>query len=201
MKFVYVHVLKTAGTTLRHTLFERHYKGRYLYDDQFKLKRNKSIKTDAPVIIDGQRYPKDYEKYDVIFGHFKYDKYEHLKRPMFSFIRHPVDRMVSHYHYHKGVYKRKGIDLSLLEFSELWKNHMSYVLGDISQYKFIGIAEDFQNSLNRMCDILGVKGPIKIISKRIAIKSKAKNISKKIRKEIEQMNSEDMQLYHRVKKY
>jgi len=201
MKFVYVHILKTAGTTLRHTLFERHYKGRYLYDDQFKLKRNKLIKTDGPVIIDGQRYPKDYEKYDAIFGHFKYDKYKHLKRPMFSFIRHPVDRMISQYHYHKGVYKRKGIDLSLLEFSELWKNHMSYVLGDISKYKFIGVVEDFQNSLNRMCDILGVKRPNRIILKRIARKAKAKKISKKIRKEIEQMNSDDMKLYHRLRKY
>jgi hypothetical protein len=198
-KFIYVHILKTAGTTMRHTLFEQQFKGRYLYDDTFKLKRNKTIKTKHPLIIEQQRYPSvDYKKYDVIFGHFKHDKYEHLNRPMVSFVRNPVDRMINHYHYHKMIYERKGQKLSLLEFSEMWKNHMTYILGDISKYKFIGNVENFKKSLDGMCDSLGIAHPKKIISRRIDRNNQVRKTSSKVKKKIEKLNSEDMELYSKV---
>lgn len=201
MKFIYVHILKTAGTTMRWTLFERFYKGRYLYDDMFKLKRNKKTETKNLLIIENQLYPQvNFENYDAIFGHFKYDKYEHLKRPMFSFVRHPVDRMISNYNYFKGSYKRKGQNISLIEFSEMWKNHMTYILGDISKYEYIGVVESFQKSLNKMCGILGIKTPIKIMTKRVSHSYKPNQVSKKIRNRIKNMNLEDMKLYEEVVK-
>jgi hypothetical protein len=201
MKFVYVHILKTAGTTIRHTLFEREFKGRYLYDDMFKLKRNKPMKTKHPLVIEHQLYPHvNFEKYDVIFGHFKYDKYEYLNRPMLSFVRQPVDRVISNYYYFRSTYARNGQNLSLIEFSKMWKNHMIYMLGDISKYKYIGTVEKFQKSLNEMCDILGVSHPKNIVARRISRGYKPNQISKKLRKKIEKINSEDMELYHEVLK-
>ena len=200
-KFVYVHILKTAGTTIRHNLLDTRYKGRWLYDSMFKLKRNDKIITDHPLIIENQLYPSvDYKKYDVIFGHFKYDKYEHLNRPMFSFVRHPVSRMISNYYYFKSSYEKMGKNISLMEFSEMWKDHMTYILDDISKYKYIGIVEKFKKSLNEMCDILGISPPKRVLSKRIGIGYKPDKISKRIRKKIEKINMKDMMLYHEVLK-
>ena len=201
-KFIYVHILKTAGTTL-HEIFKKHFKRKFLYDAMWKLKRNKNIKDPKhPLIFEGQKYPPNYKKYDVIFGHFKYDKYLHLKLPMFSFIRHPVDRMISHYYYHKPLYERVNRNMSLIDFSKEWKNHMSYILGDISQYTFIGVSDEFKKSLNKMCDILNIDVPKKVLSKRVQKKgiSNISNVSKKIKNQIEIINSIDMELYHKILK-
>jgi len=195
-KFIYVHILKTAGTTLKHSLFERYYKGRYLYDGTFKPRYNNSKgRPEHPVTIYPQPYPKDYKKYDVIFGHFRHDKYEHLDRPMFSFVRHPVRRLIDQYYYHKGYYKKK---IRIEEFAEIWANHMSYVLGDISKYKFIGVVEKFDKSLNLFCknlDIPIIKNPI---TKRYFNDNNIKNTAKKTKKYIESINKDDMEIYNEI---
>lgn len=196
MKFVYVHILKTAGTTLRHSIFERHYKGKYLYDATFKPRHNNSNgRPEHPVTIDTQPYPKDYEKYDVLFGHFKHDKYEHLKRPMFSFVRHPVRRLIDQYHYHKGYYKK---EMAIEEFAEIWANHMSYVLGNISKYKFIGVVEKFDKSLNLLCDHIGIPRIAKVTTKRYFNDDKIKNTSKESKRYITSVNKDDMDLYNEL---
>ena len=163
----------------------------------FKMKRNPGIKKwKHPLIIDGQKdHPKNKE-YDIIFGHFKHDKYSHRGVPMFSFIRHPVDRIVNQYYYHKGLYERIGKTLSLQEFCEQWKNHMTYVLGDPSIYKFIGVVEMFDKSLNLMSDILQIPHQRNVIKRRVS--GDKKQIPKKTRKYIEEINSVDMELYHKI---
>ena len=52
MKFIYVHILKTAGTTIRYSLLNTRYRGKCLYDSMFKLKYNKGVKTEHPLIIE-----------------------------------------------------------------------------------------------------------------------------------------------------
>ena len=203
-KFICVHILKTAGTTLRENFLKPVYGESCLIDMSFKLKnkeRNKEIKIKRLVDLENQSYPPDYENYDVIFGHFKGDKYIHLNRPMFSFVRHPVDRMVSNYHFfiRGNVFNRDNYKAPpLLEFSKKWRNHMTYVLGDISKYEYIGVVEHFEKSLERMCNILGVDCPSNIKSKRVNKAHVPDKISKDIRKEIEDMNLKDMELYNEV---
>ena len=196
-KFVYVHILKCAGTTIRHTFFERHFKNKYLYDSTFKPKNNNITEAAHPVIVDPQPYPKNYKKYNILFGHFKHDKYKHLELPMFSFVRNPVKRVINQYYYHKGFYKRNfGMNLSIIEFAEMWKNHMTYVLGDIDQYTYIGVVENLEKSLGRMCDIVGVPQPKNIPKKRMF--GEGKSVDKKTRKIIAKINSEDMELYENI---
>lgn len=197
-KFVFVHILKCAGTTLKHTLFDGKFKKRYLYDSMFKPKRNTLVKnSEHPVIIEPQAYPDNYKDFDILFGHFKHDKYKHLNLPMFSFIRHPVDRMISQYFYHKGFYEKRGHKIDIIEFSKMWKNHMSYVLGDIDKYEYIGTVEDFNKSLNTMCDILKINTPKRIKNRRMYGTNNEK-FSKKIRQKIEKINDDDMDLYYKV---
>jgi len=150
------------------------------------------------VELENQSYPPDYENYDVIFGHFKGDKYVHLNRPMFSFIRHPVDRIISHYYFSNrlNILLKRG--LSLIDFAKIHQNYTTYVLGDISKYEYIGIVEDFNKSLEKMCDILGVDCPNNIKPERVSRMYTPDQISKDVRKEIENMNLKDMELYNKV---
>jgi hypothetical protein len=195
-KFIFVHILKCAGTSLNYTLFEPYFKEKFLIDKTYKPKLNPLVGvTDIPVIIAPQPYPDNYESYDVISGHFRYKKYEHLNRPTFSFIRNPVDRLISHYHYFRGFYRRQGISLKIMDMAELWKNHMTYVLGDINRYEYIGTVEDFNGSLNKMCEIIGVPKPKEIILKRIQRNYK---VNRKVRSKLEQINSDDMELYENI---
>lgn len=198
-KFIYVHILKTAGTTLKHAIFERYYKGKYLYDQTFKLIHNPNvINPPHPLIIENQKYPKGYKKYNVFFGHFKYDKYEHLNLPMFSFVRHPVNRIISQYYYHKVLYEKMGKHLSLIEFCEQWPNHMTDVLGDPSKYEFVGVVEQFKKSLNMMCDKLGVVRVGSILKRRVDKDDMMGKTSNKIKKQIENINSIDMELHEKI---
>lgn len=199
-KFVCVHILKTAGTTLRRNFLKPVYKDKCLIEVSFKEtnQKRKDGKRKRKLTFENQVYPPDYKNYDVIYGHFKGDKYAHLNWPMFSFVRHPVDRMISHYYHFNKLNIIRGRGPSLIEFSEKWKNHMTYILGDISRYEFIGIVEDFDKSLERMCDILEVDCPINIISRRVSRSYKPEQISNDVRKEIEDMNAKDMELYNEV---
>lgn len=195
-QFIFVHILKCGGTTLRTSLFDKKFKKRYLYDSTFKPKRNKLTENDHPVYVHPQPFPKDYRNFDIIFGHFRYDKYQHLNRPMFSFVRHPVQRMISQYFYHKKFYERKGKDIGIIEFSSIWKNHQSYVLGNINKFEYIGITEDFDASLKLMCQTIGIEPPKRIKKKRV--RRKPSLFDKKIRKKIAKMNSDDMELYYKI---
>ena len=196
MKFIYVHILKTAGTTLRHSIFERYYKGKYLYDATFKPRYNNSNgKPEHPVTIESQPYPKNYKKYDVIFGHFKHDKYKHLNLPMFSFVRHPVRRLIDQYHYHKGYYKKK---IRIEEFADEWANHMSFVLGDISKYRYIGVVEKFDKSLKNFCTLIGVSVVKNPGRKRYFNEEQIKKTSKETKRYITSVNKQDMELYNEL---
>lgn len=196
-KFIFVHILKCAGTTLKYSIFDKYLKDKYLYDSKFKPRHNKLIRdSEHPVIIEPQSYPSNYINYNIIFGHFKYDKYEHLNLPMFSFVRHPVDRMISQYYYHKSFYEKKGLNLSLIEFSEIWKNHMSYVLGDINKYTYIGNVENMDKSIKTFCKIIGINSPNTFVKKRS--RQNKQRIDKKTRMAIKDMNAIDMKLYENI---
>jgi len=194
-KFIYVHILKTAGTSIIHNFIRPVYKERCLYDRMFKIRHRRGNRR---FTFNDQLYPHDYEQYDIIFGHFKYDKYEHLNLPMFSFVRHPVDRMISHYYHYNVANIKKGLCPSLIKFSKNWANYMSHMLGDISKYRFIGVVEDFKKSLERMCDTLEVECPQEIVPQRVSEIYTPDDISKTVRKEIENMNLKDMELYNAV---
>lgn len=199
-KFIFLHILKCAGTTIRFNLLNQHFKNKYIYDANFKIKHYKDYKGIHPFIIENQKYPNNYEKYDIIFGHFKYDKYLHLDRPYITFIRDPIKRIISQYYYHIGYYKRNGMDLDIVELAELMKNHMSYVLGDdLSIYKYIGIVEDFDRSLAELCNILKIKHNKRIIKQRVRKNTITENIPINVIQKLKQINKVDIQLYEYIK--
>jgi hypothetical protein len=98
---------------------------------------------------------------ECIHGHFLADTFDSLypDSPVIAFVRHPVERLVSHYHYFRrhpnypdeccrALHERS---LSLLEFADLdWmKNQMTrYFRGrSAGDFAFVGVSECFVESL------------------------------------------------------
>lgn len=206
-KMIYVHVMKSAGSTIR-LILEKLYKDKFLYDSFSKKKRyneNDYILKDQRhiALIEGQKYPKKYKDYDAIIGHFKWVKYAHLNWNYVTFLRHPVDRVISSYYYYRGNYKKLGYDLNIVEYSKLISNQATYLVGDINRYKFVGIVEEFKTSLDLMCDIFGFDKVLSYKNKKIS-RSK-KGVTTKIKNRIAENNIKDIQMYknalNRLKEY
>ena len=75
---------------------------------------------------------------------------------------------------------------------------MSYVLGDISKYKFIGVVEKFDKSLKMFCKNIGV-APVKNPGKkRYFNDDNIRKTSKEVKKYIKGVNKEDVELYNEI---
>lgn len=186
-KLVFVHVPKTAGTTLVHALKETNY-----------------------VLHQDKRHPvKDYNKYEIIFGHFHPSKYNG-DIPKAIFLRNPVDRMVSHYCHWKTrlVNDNKNMimcfpertakfpeDITLIEFAKrvgnIYKKYTDY---DLNQFAFVGFTEFFNIHTNKFSSFfnLGISAPFD--SKRVSLfKRRLKN---KECSELSRILLDDLKFYY-----
>jgi len=158
-KFISIHIPKAGGVTFFHIL-KKIYGKRILHDNAM-----------SPLnpLCPGRLYAKNWGKYHVIHGHFDYSKYEHL--PLITWVRNPIDRVISHYcywkfrrvtaaqrtnnFYHELMIARK---LDIYQFAELLPNVITTFVGeDISKYTFIGIVEEFEHSLKRFKEWSGLE--------------------------------------------
>ena len=167
-----VHVPKTAGTTLLHHL-----------KTQFTVFLDLEFLTTIPELY--TRWPhnpgrvagnwmhtsllqaignrsnliKKMEGYDCIHGHFHVVKYRFLPNAKFiTFVREPLERMVSHYYFWKQVYEmgnptkdiyiddlfKRNTSLNEFLFEENLKNYQCrFIKGmHLSRYSFIGVADE-----------------------------------------------------------
>ena len=139
-KFIFIHIPKNAGTSIRNSFDINGY--------------------DKQVV--SKRYPhstcSEIKKYcgDDIWN-------EYYK---FSFIRHPFDRLVSFYHFHKsGQYKHKiGRERAYTQSFKEWvmNNNNVNILRTQSEYldeqiNFIGCYEELQKDFNVVCNQIGIE--------------------------------------------
>lgn len=143
-----VHVPKAAGTTLLHYLkthfkvFEDNEAWGYASILKAMFKKSDLVKT-----------------YNCIHGHFPAMKYRFYPNTKFiTFVREPLERMVSHYYYWKKIYEignpgkdpyldslfKRNISLKDFVFEEKLKNQQwQYIRGiPLPRYRFIGIADE-----------------------------------------------------------
>jgi hypothetical protein len=90
---------------------------------------------------------------DVIFGHFTIGKYRQMGGPFVTFLRDPVERIISAY----SVWRTQphvidlNKDLGICEYARITQNLMVNMLGEsLKPYKFIGILEDYSMSIELM---------------------------------------------------
>ncbi len=213
MKLVYVHIPKTGGNTVAALL-------RNVYGGNHKIFREShDMHNDHNVMsaVGDERYPvqhiyepwkkQRYETSDIIMGHFKKTKYLHTGYPMITWLRDPVDRVVSNYTQQltkwpkarakAPTYYNLVKDETLITYAKVWDQlQWWYCDGSIDDFLFVGICERFDESIEKLGKVLGVKFPSDIPRKN-PTKKKMK-INKNVRKEITKYQEKDYILYNKA---
>lgn len=158
-----VHVPKCAGTSFRHVLAE-------LYGDALWLNYG--------TIFTREQYGSELvpTRAACIHGHFFADAFDGLysagANKLITWVRHPVDRVVSnYYHFLRNPDMRDDCcralheqGLRLREFAELdWMRNEAtrYLAGkSVEQFAFVGVAERFDDSLSVFAADFGWSGSL-----------------------------------------
>jgi hypothetical protein len=207
MKLVSVHVPKSAGLN-----FQKHLT--HLFGKRVIWDYNH---TDRPGYLPENPYPHILaqlrtNKTTVIHGHFFLSKYyliPGLQRAMW--FRNPVERLLSHYYYwlrspdtdHPNCIKLHKHGLSVVEFAklpELRNVFARFLNGEpIKELNWVGLVEDYQASIDLFYAMYAIgRDPRELKThqnKNSARGEGGYDLAEKERKEIEELNAQDMELY------
>lgn len=140
----------------------------------------------------------------VLGGHFIYDKYKDRKGSFITFLRNPIDRVISHYLHYKSLSEPRFRNLpekvwfgkremNIEEFACITPNLMTFHTGgNLEVFDFIGILEQFDSSISRFNKRFGLN--LTYTTKRVVGHFK-EEITKKQRDMIKEINMLDMELY------
>lgn len=185
MKFAFVHIPKTAGTTIVDSL-----KGKY-----------KVWHVDSNQIPSGN--------YDICFGHFYPSVYENY--PLVTWIREPVNRMISHFTHLKLRQKRNrnriavfpdgttefDPDIDIISFAEYVGNIEShYISGWILKFDFIGIVEQMEGSWKDFKDKFELD--LSDLPKKKIRETNHVFVSRFQKRELKKLLKEDRELYEMI---
>ena len=135
-----------------------------------------------------------------VIGHVNHDKYRDLIPPenTFTFVRHPVDRLVSLY---KHKRRHKGLSMSFEEFVDQERVHniqsKHLPLEYVSKVAFVGLSEEYSASLNYLNWRYGLK--LSEVRRQVSPKSQKVDVPQGLFDKICQMSSEDLAIYNAAK--
>ncbi len=159
---VSIHVPKCAGGSVFSVL-------KKVYGDAMMMDKTMSQSKNH---YEATPFPTNWNRiqtYRVIHGHFHIEKYKALNPRFITFMRHPVERLISHYSYIKERGLQKPFDLSLIskkgysidQWAKAMPNLMTRFLGmDLSKFWFIGFQEGFDESLKKLMEMLDIKADV-----------------------------------------
>jgi hypothetical protein len=203
-KIISLHIPKTAGTTFKKYM-EASFQNNFLEIDSKPIIRRceHSINTNYPVKLSDS-------KELFIHGHITFNDIIYSDNFYYiTWLRDPVERVISHYNYfkikpitsytHPIELKIKNENLSLNDFIKIpcMQNIQSYYLNntaEIDKFAFIGIVELFTESLMLLEKKLEKKFISENIQNQLVNNNKA-FVSDKIRNEIRKVNQKDCELY------
>jgi hypothetical protein len=202
-----LHIPKTAGTSFRNILKSVYGKNAVI---RFDI-NNKGVTLLNEMIYHSDKLPSA----KVIHGHFVFkDISERFELPedikKITWLRHPVKRVISNYTYLEARLtsflkeEKRGLNIlnkmqrTLLEYArdEMNRNRQHKFLEGIElhQFDFIGITEDFETDLAQAAKILEwPDNPLPLHQNKTPFKKP--ELPAYILKEIEELNSKDMELY------
>jgi hypothetical protein len=207
VELVSLHIPKTAGTSFRNIL-------KSVYGDRAVVRldiNNRGVTRLNQVVYEENKAPSA----KVLHGHFVYeDIVNRFDLPTgfkkITWLRHPVQRVVSNYYYLESRLKtllneeQKNLNIlskmqrSLLEYAgdEINRNRQSKFLKgiELKDFDFVGIQEDFNEDLVEIAKVLNWgEYPQPIHHNKTP--TKRPPLDPEIRREIELLNQEDMNLY------
>ena len=208
-KVIFVRVPRTASTNFTNIL-ERIYKPNIIRDlvwqEMSAQQRTKKLGNGEYFYdFDNFKFPaKDMSKFNAIEGHFYARKYKDFypEYDFVTFLRDPVERVISHFNIIVSRQDRLGINIK--KFARIYKNfHKSLIGDDLSLYSFIGITEMFNFSVNQFYKHFEIPNNLKLNLKgrgRVRTASRRKrSVSAEERKYITELNAEDYEIYNFVK--
>lgn len=211
-----VHLPKTAGTSFFDAL-NTAFDGKVLRDYQdFPLHQtihDRTYKAFADALFMEDVLNDKHAEMQCIHGHFMPVKYALLpehKTDFITWMRHPVNRLVSHYHHWVNTYNEHSPSLQKRVVEENWtlddfacslemKNVYAQFLFSfpITRFKFIGITEYYSQDLNWLREnLLGQD----IQESQLNRRKTDYSIDPKLKDEIETLHIEDMDLYEHALK-
>lgn len=208
---VSIHIRKAAGTSFRKAL--REFYGDRLYIDYgdeigsntFKS-RLKRLKKRIKLITKN----KEFRNKDIIHGHFFGRKYESMFDSIqyATFLRDPVQRVLSNYYYLKRNPNRKNDDAKMFRLRDITLEE--YILYKDSQnlqaqflnglnldvFDFVGIVEDYSRSISLFNRVFNTDLKNNYFENSNPQSIKKYTPSNEIVDLIQKVNSEDIRLYN-----
>ncbi len=197
---VFVHIPKTAGSSLRQGVRQAKPKHTILFDyrpDGRATTKEYVDKFDNP---DGRNELAEEfaEKPLFLCGHFRAEKYvPHFPLSTFAaFFRDPVERVLSNYNQRL----RRGFEYTLEEYLNLTDHHnvqSKFVIGvNWREFGFIGLTDEYDESLKRFREFSGIK--VKALKRNVRARPFAPP-SPDMVAQIKAVNMDDIELYRQVK--
>jgi hypothetical protein len=196
---VSVHITKTAGHTFNSVLQKIYGRENILYDYS-----NNRIGGKDPEL--NNNVPLDTSNYKVVHGHFKATLYDGRR---VTWVRNPIYQLLAVFSHsiEKFNYDLKYTEIDLLKFMSDYQGHYrnvtcKYLDGlSLDDFEFIGIAEDFDNSIKRFCDIFDFEYQEKQdrnINKNPEYIEFKNKLSERMINLIKEYSSKDIELYEAV---
>lgn len=216
-KIAWLHIERTGGGTLSHSIFGK----------TFRTKQMRIANKDEACICNSIMFntPKKslwleninktaFDRFFVVGGHTWASKLLFLERPIVTWLRDPVDRIISHYYTWKKstkIFFKPGATkigktnkeimiklrdgMSLLEFAKMFNNYMSFMFdADLKHFKFIGILENFDSDIIRFGKQFNINIP-RISRFHVSNYDKP---NKQLRNKLMECMKEDYKLYNRI---
>lgn len=202
---VFVHIPKTAGTGLRNALVRGLPTHAHLFD--YGPREHITSAIVRKLCYEGENRVRDLRRHvdgrGPIFlaGHIGCRRYRDVfaADSFITFVREPVDRVVSDY---KHFLRHHGYGGTVLEFARLphQRNKQWRALDGvpIEALGFVGIVEHFEAELGVLADVVGVE--LKVARENVSPASQVVALDEATRTEIAGLNAGDVELYERVTK-
>ncbi len=202
---LFVHIPKTAGTSFRIAAEEYFGKQNTFYDySPHSVRTSKEVTDTIYDTNDAYKLYSILTKLECSFfaGHFSVLKYTACYDTLnvVSFVRDPVERVISHYNHLKNnnEYKKSIIDFIK---EPRFKNFQSRNLGGkhIALYGFLGVTEEYNTSIDLFNSLYDTKLPHKHMNVKNKGSLNTEDVDEKIKDLIKRVHAKDIELYVSVR--
>jgi hypothetical protein len=209
-RVIFHHIPKTGGTTVN-SILNNHFTKKEVFPKhfQFQLKKRPFVK---PV------------QYRLVSGHFLFSTFKNLPGKRITFLREPVERVLSTQRFYEDFHKKSSLmnrqhifppgdpikmlcnhqckyfsSLNIYDENISDKEHLESAKYTLEHnFFFVGITEDLDNGVPLLCTLLGFSPPSKV-PRYNTTKKPEEGYPEFLIQEIRERNWADIELYRFVK--